>query len=71
MTLPNVPPDQLFAEAGPTLSVEEAAHVLGISRNHAYELIKRGEWPTKVLRLGRRFRVPTVPLRRYLEIEEG
>ncbi|MDP9386744.1 MAG: helix-turn-helix domain-containing protein [Actinomycetota bacterium] len=44
-----------------TLSVEEAASVLGISRALAYELVRRGELPR--LRLGRRVVVP----RRALE----
>ena len=39
-----------------TLSVEEAAIVLGISRALAYELIRRGDLPQ--LRLGRRVVVP-------------
>lgn len=39
-----------------TLSVEEAAAVLGISRALAYELVARGELPC--LRLGRRIVVP-------------
>jgi excisionase family DNA binding protein len=39
-----------------TLTVDEAAKVLGISRALAYELIARGEIPN--LRLGRRIVVP-------------
>jgi excisionase family DNA binding protein len=39
-----------------TLSVEEAAAVLGISRALTYELVARGELPC--LRLGRRIVVP-------------
>jgi excisionase family DNA binding protein len=39
-----------------TLSVEEAAAALGISRALAYELVGRGELPC--LRLGRRIVVP-------------
>jgi excisionase family DNA binding protein len=39
-----------------TLSVEQAAGVLGISRALAYELVARGELPS--LRLGRRIVVP-------------
>lgn len=44
-----------------TMSVEEAAAVLGISRALAYELVRRGELPR--LRLGRRVVIP----RRALE----
>lgn len=39
-----------------TLTVEQAAKVLGISRSTAYELVHTGEIPS--LRLGRRIVVP-------------
>lgn len=39
-----------------TITVEEAAARLGISRTLAYELVRRGEIPS--LRLGRRRLVP-------------
>ena len=45
-----------------TLTVDEAAQALGISRALAYELIARDELPS--LRLGRRIVVP----RRALEV---
>jgi len=47
-----------------TLSVEEAAHLLGISRGLAYELARSGQLP--VVRLGRRLLVPKVALERML-----
>ena len=47
-----------------TLSVEEAAHLLGISRGLAYELARSGQLP--VVRLGRRLLVPKVSLERML-----
>lgn len=47
-----------------TLTVEQAAQVLGISRAHAYELAARGEIPT--LRLGRRVLVPKEALSRMV-----
>ncbi|MDP8991538.1 MAG: excisionase family DNA-binding protein [Actinomycetota bacterium] len=43
-----------------TISVEEAAKLLGISRGLAYELVARGELPS--LRLGRRRVVPIAAL---------
>lgn len=49
-----------------TLSVEEAAQVLGISRAHAYELAQQGEIPT--LRLGRRIVVPRVALAEMMRL---
>ena len=47
-----------------TLTVEEAAEILGIGRNSAYEAVKRGEIPA--LRLGRRLLVPRAALERIL-----
>jgi excisionase family DNA binding protein len=51
------------AQNGPerqTLTVEEAAAVLGIGRNNAYQAITSGELP--VLRIGRRLLVPRAAL---------
>lgn len=47
-----------------TLSVEEAARVLGIGRGLAYELARTGRIP--VVRLGRRMVVPRVQLKAML-----
>lgn len=47
-----------------TITVEEAAQVLGISRSSAYEAVRRGELPT--IRIGRRYVVPRVALERML-----
>jgi excisionase family DNA binding protein len=47
-----------------TFTVEEAAHALGVSRAHAYELAARGAIPT--LRLGRRILVPREALLRMM-----
>ena len=51
---------ELDPKSRPTLSVEEAAEVLGIARSSAYQAAQRGEIPT--LRFGRRLRVPTAQL---------
>jgi excisionase family DNA binding protein len=45
-----------------TVSVEEAASALGISRAHAYELIKDKEFPAKAFPVGRRIRVTTASI---------
>lgn len=50
-----------------TLTVEEAAEVLGIGRTLAFEMARRGELPT--LRLGRRLVVPRLALMRMLACE--
>lgn len=49
-----------------TLSVEEAAAVLGIGRDLAYQMARTGQLP--VLRLGRRYLVPQSALRDLLNI---
>lgn len=51
----------------PTMSVEEAAEIIGIGRAAAYEQARRwlatgGEEGLPVLRYGRRLRVPTASL---------
>ncbi|QFG26968.1 helix-turn-helix domain-containing protein [Actinomadura sp. WMMB 499] len=52
-----------------TISVETAARAIGLGRTRAYELARRGEFPCKVVRIGTRYRVVTVDLRRLLGIE--
>ncbi|GJE48426.1 hypothetical protein GOFOIKOB_1456 [Methylobacterium tardum] len=47
-----------------TISIDEAAAWLGISRNGAYEAAKRGEIPT--IKIGRLLKVPVVPFERML-----
>ena len=47
-----------------TLTVEEAAATLGISRAFAYEAVRRGEIPS--IRIGRRVLVPRVALDRLV-----
>lgn len=53
----------------PTVSVEDAARILGLGRASAYEAAKRGDIPT--LRIGRRLLVPTAALLRLLQFEEA
>lgn len=40
-----------------TLSLAEAADLLGISRNTAYALVKSNEFPVPVLRVGKQLKV--------------
>lgn len=42
-----------------TVSVEQAARAIGISRAHAYESIRRGTFPARTLSVGARTRVLT------------
>jgi excisionase family DNA binding protein len=51
---------RVSATPAATITIKEAAAVLGIKPSHAYELARRGEIP--VLRLGRRVVVPRVAL---------
>jgi len=53
-----------LAELPPTISVEQAAKLLGVSRSAAYRAAASGQLPT--LAFGRRLRVPTAPLLRML-----
>lgn len=46
----------------PTLDVVTAARLLGIGRTLAYRLVRNGEWPTPVLKLGTAIRIPTQQL---------
>lgn len=58
-------PDRL-ADLPPVIDLIEAAALLGVGRTTAYKLVRRGEWPTPVLRIGRLIKVPTAPLRELL-----
>ena len=48
-----------------TLTIEEAAEELGISRGKGYDAAKSGEIPT--IKIGRRLLVPRVAFERMLE----
>jgi len=51
-----------------TLSVEQAAKLLGIGRNSAYQAAKRGEIPA--VRVGRRLLIPHRRLLRFIDGEQ-
>ncbi|MER6704293.1 helix-turn-helix domain-containing protein [Streptomyces fumanus] len=53
-----------------TGSVEDASRALGFSRAKGYDLVRRGEFPCRVLRIGRTTRVVTASLLRVLESGE-
>jgi excisionase family DNA binding protein len=46
----------------PTVDVPPAAALIGISKSYAYELLQRGEFPCRVIRVGSRWRVPKTAL---------
>jgi excisionase family DNA binding protein len=56
--------DELATQA--TISIEQAAQVLGLGRTAAYEAARRGEFPTR--RLGRRVLVPVPALVEWLGV---
>jgi excisionase family DNA binding protein len=49
-------------QLGLTTDVATAGAILGIGRSKAYELAKSGEFPVTILRVGRRYLVPTSAL---------
>jgi len=49
-----------------TISIEQAAKILGLGRTAAYEAARRGEFPTR--RLGRRVVVPVPALLEWLGV---
>jgi excisionase family DNA binding protein len=57
--------------APPTLSPEETAPWLGVSRSTLYESIKNGTCPVRTIRVQRRIRVLTSSLIQLLESGDG
>ncbi|MFF6911855.1 helix-turn-helix domain-containing protein [Streptomyces sp. NPDC012466] len=64
---PRYSPIHIRATWDGTGSVEDASRALGFSRAKGYDLIRRGEFPCRVLRIGRTTRVVTASLLRVLE----
>ena len=58
--------DELLA-LPPVVDVPTAAKVLGIGRSLAYDLVRRGDWPTPVLHVGKLIKIPREPLIRLIE----
>jgi hypothetical protein len=54
---------------GMTTDVETAGAILGIGRTKAYELAKSGQFPTRILHIGRRYLIPVPALLRLLDAE--
>ena len=51
----------------PLVDVPTAAAVLGIGRTLAYKMVKTGQWPTDVLRMGKLIRIPSAALLRLAD----
>lgn len=52
-----------------TMTVEEMAECLGIGRNGAYNLVKKGRVPA--LKIGRQIRIPKAAFVAWLAVEAG
>lgn len=52
----------------PTLTVDESAELMRISRSSAYEAVRNGQIPS--IRIGHRWLVPTAALRKLLGVEQ-
>lgn len=52
-----------------TVDLPDAAAALGISRAQAYVSAKRGDFPVKVIKVGRRYKAVTASLLRALEAD--
>ena len=52
-----------------TVTVPEAANILGIGRSGAYEAVRHGQIPA--LKIGHRILVPIAALERMLEVTPG
>lgn len=61
---------QAVRNLGVTTDVETAAAILGIGRTKAYDLAKAGEFPVRLIRIGRRYVVPTPAILALLGAEE-
>ncbi|MGW3201215.1 helix-turn-helix transcriptional regulator [Streptomyces sp. NPDC001118] len=61
---------RIRATWGGTGSVTDASKALGFSRATGYELVRRGEFPCRVLKVGRSARVVTASLLRVLDSGE-
>jgi excisionase family DNA binding protein len=58
---------QIDLTACATISLAQAAQVLGIHRSTAWDLYRRGEFPIPVLKIGNRLRVTKAHLEDFLQ----
>jgi hypothetical protein len=61
--------EQAVRDLGMTTDVETAGAILGIGRTKAYELAKTGDFPVKLLHIGRRYLVSVPALLKLLDVE--
>lgn len=61
--------EQAVRALGMTTDVEIAGDILGIGRTKAYEMAKNGDFPVKILRIGRRYKVSVPALLKLLDAD--
>ena len=61
--------EQAVRALGMTTDVEIAGEILGIGRTKAYEMAKNGNFPVKILRIGRRYKVSVPALLKLLDVD--
>ncbi|WP_433531341.1 helix-turn-helix domain-containing protein [Micromonospora sp. CA-263727] len=54
---------------GLTTDVATAGRILGVGRSKAYELAKSGQFPVRVLRIGRKYVVPVSAILELLGVD--
>jgi len=54
-----------------SVPIQEAGRAFGLSRDGAYYLLKRGQFPCRTIRVGRTTKVPRAELFRVLGITDG
>jgi hypothetical protein len=54
---------------GLTTDIETAGAILGVGRTKAYELARTGQFPVKVLRIGKRYLVPVPAILHLLDLD--
>jgi len=54
---------------GMTTDVEVAGEILGIGRTTAYAMARRGDFPAKIVRIGRRYKVSVPALLKLLDAD--
>ncbi len=55
----------------PTIDLPTAGRLFGLGVNGSYEAYHRGEFPVRVLKLGRRLRVPTADVLACLGLDQN
>lgn len=60
-----------FDALGVSTDLQTAARALGVSKSTAYAMAKAGSFPTRVIRVGARYVVPTSELKALLGIGDA